>query len=280
MPESELLSDLVGKTADYDGLAQLYRYESYNRDYLVGLIKDSRLHFSEPQKFNDPWDCRLHYDYASLSDPKIFEEHIQWYIDVTRRITGLPQQKILGRANIFRKDSRFFISKLNELSIAMGEEIARRYRVYCLAAQPNCELMWAHYGNKHKGICLEFSTADSLFGNALRISYRAHYPSISLTSDEDLSIILIKSAVWSYEHEYRLVAQERSISFPHPTLVTDDNFLRFPTKSLTGVIAGCMATDETIHEIKSILKSNKHTATLKRIVRASDRYHLEVVAVP
>ena len=33
---------------------------------------------------------------------------------------------------------------------------ANEIGLYCLSRIPNSILMWAHYGNKHQGYCLEF----------------------------------------------------------------------------------------------------------------------------
>jgi hypothetical protein len=32
----------------------------------------------------------------------------------------------------------------------------RRYRIYCLSARADSQLIWGHYADHHRGVCLEF----------------------------------------------------------------------------------------------------------------------------
>ena len=92
------------------------------------------------------------------------------------------------------------------------------FRMCCLSSQKNglipyCNpLMWAHYADKHQGICIKYHINEidvKSYCNSqsvLKIGsvrYRNHKTmSDYITLDNAL---LAKSEVWEYEHEYRLI---------------------------------------------------------------------------
>ena len=91
--------------------------------------------------------------------------------------------------------------------------------------------MWSHYGDCHRGICLEFQVLDeSLFSAAVPVEYAKDYPTLRATLPvKDLAdgMIRTKARLWKYEQEWRVLSD-------------DDNARRgFPKQCLSGVILGC-----------------------------------------
>ena len=82
--------------------------------------------------------------------------------------------------------------------------------------------MWAHYGDKHRGICLEFDVWQPNLSSAIRVQYRETYPTFPLDDGTDISPFYTKSAEWAYEEEYRLIAQEKEHAFGLETLITEN----------------------------------------------------------
>ena len=77
-----------------------------------------------------------------------------------------------------RADPAALARSLAVLSRSVQDVIAQR-RIYCLTPIPNNILMWSHYADNHKGICLEFDTSIRLFGTAREVDYRETYPLLS-----------------------------------------------------------------------------------------------------
>src|SRR6185437_6477137 len=105
--------------------------------------------------------------------------------------------------------------------------------ILCLSAKCNDLLMWSHYANGHRGLCLEFEASDytPFFGAALPVKYRDDRP----TFDPDgtqwqrvESAVLTKSKGWSYEEEWRVIDHDQG-----------HGVHQFPARCLTGVIFGC-----------------------------------------
>jgi hypothetical protein len=261
------------------GFPQLYHYEAFKVDRLRQTIAGKRLYFSNPARFNDPWDCQPHYNADAALDAQLREKLVEQYIRITRSHGAhgapVPEDEIQQRAQRYRNDPNFLRGKIDEFSADFWGQIDRCWRIYCLSTHPNSELMWAHYAESHKGICLEFASRSPLFFQALKIA-------IFDMADDDaaqLMVLLTKSKAWEYEDEYRLIAIERSCltpGAPAPRLISEDNRVELPDGSLKAVILGCLAPETTVSAVKAIIEQAPYPIALKRIIRAPNHYRLIV----
>jgi len=97
----------------------------------------------------------------------------------------------------------------------------QRWRIYCLTPHPDLLLMWAHYGGRHKGICLAFDATVSYVGGAFEVIYQQDRPVIdghTLANSTQMAekMMLVKSADRAYEHEYRILGRAGEFD-PEPT---------------------------------------------------------------
>ena len=88
---------------------------------------------------------------------------------------------------------------MDEAAPEMRRQMDERYRVYCLSTKPACPLMWAHYADHHRGICLEINVRQIDLCAAIQVQYRERYPTFRLNDDRDLSPLYTKSCDWQYE---------------------------------------------------------------------------------
>lgn len=76
--------------------------------------------------------------------------------------------------------------------------------------------MWSHYADNHRGVCLEFATANPLFATAKAVQYLKDYPSwVPMDADQVVKTVYTKSNEWEYEDEYRLLGI-RTARIPRP----------------------------------------------------------------
>jgi hypothetical protein len=125
--------------------------------------------------------------------------------------------------------------------------------IFCLSECKGNLLMWSHYGDAHRGLCLEYSTSEgSLFGCSLdQVSYTDAYSELSVTDNIDLNwtrtYLSTKSDDWKYEKEWRI--------FYHTAGVH-----QAPSEDLSAVILGCMISCEDREEvIKWVASRSTHT---------------------
>lgn len=265
------------------GIKTLYHYQAYKQEWLEQTIIDSKIYFSNPSNFNDPWDFRPTLSLGILDDPNVREKSVQWFSDVGRAWNAnLSDAEHTERTTRMRSHRRFLESFIQECSQRMPDATFARCRVYCLSTKPDDMLMWSHYASSHAGVCLEFDCRIRHFGGALRVNYCKDYPTYDL-SDNDFSTILLpwltKSDAWSYEDEFRMISQEVRTMPPPPfgVLVTRNGLLRIPSDSLRSVIIGCSTRPEVEARIRRLVAARVHPpVALKRAVRKPDRYEITI----
>ena len=107
-------------------------------------------------------------------------------------------------------------------------ELLRRYEkgIVSFAERGDCPLMWSHYGDQHRGICLGYSVPEGATGDVHQVAYegdrlvRASEVAAMLDGDDiasarvDAAVMLRKAESWSYEQEWRLIGRRRTESSP------------------------------------------------------------------
>jgi len=104
------------------------------------------------------------------------------------------------------------------LAVEIERELLQRYEagIFSLAERPNCPLMWSHYGEQHKGLCIGYSIPECSNVSVRKVEYdrertvRASDVLAMLNGDQlakeqvDGGVLLHKAPSWSYEGEWRL----------------------------------------------------------------------------
>lgn len=264
-------------TVRSDRLDRLYHWQRLNVDRLRENLRDRVIYLSDPATFNDPWDCKPYFNTQILEDPVENERHVEWAVDICRRhYRAMSETYITNMALTLRADREFAAAKIEEMSRTIFTEISARYRVYCLGPDVGNLLMWAHYADNHKGICLEFNTRDLVMCSALRVQYAKEFPIMRVYSrdiDDNLQIFLNKADVWAYEREYRLIAQERGNANTNETLLTDEHLLQLPETALRSVIVGCQGQYEMVRELVAEVAPK---VLVKRAARVPNRFELRI----
>jgi hypothetical protein len=135
--------------------------------------------------------------------------------------------------------------------------------------------MWSHYAGGHTGICLEFDTLAVPFANATQVEYRSTYPAYDLV-DVGYEPLVTKSQDWSYEAEWRLIAEERGFAQSNQTVKTNQDFLKLPSSTLKSVTIGCLAGDKVRQKIRTLVKTHDPRVTVRQAEIAPDLYEVEI----
>lgn len=116
-------------------------------------------------------------------------------------------------------------------------------RIFCATSQYNRPLMWAHYAQSHRGICVGYHRQDiRKYCEILEdVKYRDHPLEKDFTYDQAERFLLLKATDWDYEKEVRgiylisnkdciitpTLAQYRSHDSDH-----DDKYIFFPAPAV------------------------------------------------
>lgn len=118
-------------------------------------------------------------------------------------------------------------------------EIIDSAGVLSLSAKPDHVLMWSHYADSHRGICLRFraSSTTPFFGRAQRVVYQVQRPALNVMHDtphiQSEKALLTKADFWSYEEEWRIVEHDGG-----------PGIHKFPRELLDTVILGAHISPE------------------------------------
>ena len=264
-------------TAASRRIERLYHYQRFDRSRLEELLRTRSIFLSDASRFNDPWDCKPYFDFTRLDDPVFYERQVHWFDRVARKNTAyLSNEEFRRRAARLRSDRPFLERMIHDMA-TVSDEMERRYRVYCLTTNPTSTLMWSHYAQNHTGICLGFRCRNHVFGSAFRVEYSETFPLIDVADDgmeASLLPFLAKSAGWSYEEEYRLIAQEEAAMNADDTLITRSNMLPIPEGALACIVVGCLMLESEREVVRRLIQEHAQGVQLQQAVRVPNHYQL------
>ncbi|WP_399632669.1 DUF2971 domain-containing protein [Sporosarcina sp. SG10008] len=240
---------------------KLYRYRPIN-DYLKDTLMNDIAFLSSADKFNDPYDSGLTVDYNEIHLNKIKDnvlsdfckeihylypnQSFESFYTMVKNITKDVPIKYLGDmlGNTLKQEENTNLkSKINYI-------IEKTYDVYedyikslndiyqstiytaCFSETNDNILMWSHYAQYHKGICIEydFSNIDYTSRTLLTLSPVKYtnelfdmnnYPNRTPIDRIQLAA-LSKFECWKYENEWRLISflkEEQKFKLDKPTAV-------------------------------------------------------------
>jgi hypothetical protein len=92
----------------------------------------------------------------------------------------------------------------------IGDYFNDHIGMICFGANWSSPVMWAHYADKHSGVCLGFDVEDSLLTKVvytdqkITVPLGAHLPKHGLNADLLSKVRMTKATDWAYEREYRV----------------------------------------------------------------------------
>ena len=221
------------------------------------------------------------YSLSGIENPTCLEQWRQFFEPLLEDPINVGQPPLTWNLLVSRPDGlEHALEGLNEKA---RELIVQNWRILCLSTHNDLLLMWAHYADRHRGICLEFDAALPNMGEAFEVIYRDQRPVIDCRLLRDFttrtaSALLTKSSHWSYEQEYRILARTGE-NDTEPTLSlrkTNSDYYDLMPGSLTGIIAGSRADFATI---QAIVREHKPSVNLYRAKQFDLEYKVLVERV-
>ena len=238
-----------------DGI--IYKYVSY--ETAVKILESKSLNYSSPNDFNDPFDVSTEFLDSNFNEKQIRDVLNGWEPKDDR---------------IKEKATLHYIKNPKEFSALMKnafEKHKSESAITCFSKSPMKALMWSHYADKHKGICLGFSFKDEeeKFIQA-PISYENEIKPINYAEDTRLGVykwLFSKSHVWSYEEEIRRVSNIGKGLIPYRTNELKEIYfgLRFDRNKIENFNKYVLNKGSYEIKKKAILEMNKKTFDLKEV---------------
>lgn len=210
---------------DFELPKVLWKYRSLDAQHperLRDIFVKHKIWMSKIDEFNDPFDCspladskgtlsewKQHFREVGRSQTEHLPKHAQ-----KKTIAGLMDRNPLFRNKWLGKEAgdehlrKLIVTTLNQTGVFSMSEIN------------NDILMWSHYADSHKGVCIGFDPEKMAAFPPFRIKYSELRPSINLRTDNGIPIIekglLTKSDHWQYEREWRLIERKFTGPFDIP----------------------------------------------------------------
>lgn len=268
---------------------KLYKYRVINA-FTEDIFLNRRIYCSSPKDFNDPFECRPHWD---IFDPDSQEgrERFRTYVH------NLGVRKIEQRLRLKRKLRHFYTHPDKQQEIAF-QSIAANWGVYSMSEAPSSLLMWPHYADNHCGICLEFRTNFPPFNLSLwPVIYSDVYPTLDLEGKQGVEsvlaqLMLTKANEWKYEKEWRLLLRKMherdfQIVADQPESVRKayeqqhgPGFYFFPSEALSSVIFGLRTTEKDKMTVFDWIKRGELNPTILYAKQDKSRYRIDLYPSP
>jgi len=221
----------------------VYKFQG-NKDYSLQNLKAHAIYYSSVKKFNDPYDCDIlpNIVQPTPAELALIKEHAQQ----NKELPDIARKEILEYSG-----DDLGVRLLEGMQKIINDQLEKsrgNLGVACFSSRNDDLLMWAHYGDRFKGYCLELSTRAGMLSNLLPVQYVDAIPSYSLHSlivNEPSSIgisklFLSKAKSWQYEHEWRSFCEQ------------PDRMISYDPKDLVGIYLGPEIEEKSMAEIMQI----------------------------
>lgn len=259
---------ISSETENNFDIMPLYKYQSCpendsaKMDWVRQLLVNHTLYFSSRKLFNDPFDCVV--PCFQQIPGTIIKRFSEEFVDLKFKDTSEVEKE-----NLITE--LMSVKALEDIRNLLQDEVDKA-GIVCFSQVRDDILMWAHYADKHKGVCFEFDGSDNclFFGEAQPVEYKS-FTQIPLDKNRERQmtrVILTKSKHWMYEKEYRIFRP-----------VNAGSQLDYPVELLTGIIFGCMMPNKVRETIRQwVEEGNCRVAYFEARPRVAD-YALDIVRI-
>jgi hypothetical protein len=132
----------------------IYQFRSNDTSTLSNLI-NGQIYFNNTSNFNDPFEFTGYY-----KTPSNEENGIKKWVEINYK-NRLNEKDFLKKIDFYKQNPQEIDKVLNE---QVDKLLNKGNAVSCFTIPKNIKntLMWTHYANSHKGICIGFSSEMEL----------------------------------------------------------------------------------------------------------------------
>ena len=246
----------------------IYKYRAlsgrFGHEAIENAIVKSQLFWQSPLDFNDPFDCvPILYFGENDAERREFSKRA-----AAHRYREHPR-------SVRRRESRKIASvpqaQMEQNLCAAWNDWMKSSAVTCFSEVPDHPLMWGHYADSHRGVCLVFDEVanDKTEWFAFPVDYQEARPRVNLTRFNDPAVMMqalfLKSEHWGYEHEQRMVDWRGK-----------PGYRVFPKDRLKSLILGARISEEDRKFVSKLLEKRRDLRLFQAEIDA-DEFKLNIV---
>jgi hypothetical protein len=236
-----------------------FKYRPINKRLLESLIT-GEVYFSSPEQLNDPFDCQI---------------DIKKSLNTAINKAQGNQEKVLLSIQ----------QKLDYIFSEVERDI-KTFGVWSCCLELENSLMWSHYGDEHRGICLAYKLPDKFVDHTLGEVIGLHpvdYIKDPITNwfidnskiDGEppplgdfitsliVKLLISKDECWELEKEGRVISKTQGLK-------------EIGKPALQQVCYGLRTSESDKKLIRNILDNHGYKATICKMVRSKNDFGLEV----
>jgi hypothetical protein len=245
----------------------LYKYRSFSSKGLAEIFERNEIYFSCPTQFNDPFDCN-----PNVVIHRNRDKFRKWMRRVIKeREPTWDKYKINQLLNNSDNVRRF---KSKSFQRDLFKNFTSGLGVLSLSEKCNDILMWSHYSDSHKGICIEFDSKDetSVFWENYKVKYEEEYPTVNVMElehiEEWLKTFTVKALHWEYEAERRILKTQDKGG--------PGNY-KFRPEQLKSVILGACISDENKEKVHEWVQDYPASIQIKQAKLNENYFKVDIV---
>jgi len=229
---------------------------------------NSQFYFNSATTFNDPFDLNPFFELVGT--PAELRQMGLRAVKAKEKLTGKKARRRVDELISLRK---LYPRRGQKLALRSVKNALAGYGVCCFTKNgPESILMWAQYGDKHKGICVEYNfpepldTSDTRIVGPVKVNYVSKLPVVNLlrsTLNDWLNVITCKSLEWQYEQEYRIIS--RNYTGP----------IKYQQWMVQAIYAGCKMADREFEELVRTTRKMEYQPRLYKMKQKEIEYGLE-----
>lgn len=200
---------------------KLYKYRAFNV-WTLRCLTEAEVRYTQPGSFNDPMDCdpTIEVDIKRATLEKLYYRLLLRRLEPQKAADEVHYLRYMsteyGNYETDPKVEDYLVRMLaSRIKGEVDDELCKS-GVLSLSATWSSALMWSHYADEHRGICIEYDTTEQAHPMLMPVNYRA--PRAIKTSDlwrwkarddDDAKARVMqtyfysKSGEWKYEKEWR-----------------------------------------------------------------------------
>jgi hypothetical protein len=236
-----------------------YKYRPAD-DFTIALLEKQEIKFSLAEEYNDPFDSKLIINVDSGTDR------------ILQRLEDTPIDE--SKKQNIRKRIKSGEINNDEYMKAAYQAAKGTIMSSCFAGNPENILLWSHYADSHKGICVGIRDCSSTdipamkfdvkscctdpngpHADGLFLVYKVNYSDSGIVEwnlfNNDIKVFIDahrnKAKCWEYEDEYRLIIPRGSFK---------TNILPFDSRFVVEIYLGCCIEAGYRKKVEQIIKAN------------------------
>jgi hypothetical protein len=241
----------------------LYKYSRI--ESLESIVLNSSIVFKNPTLFNDPYDC-----YPGLINFDFLPDNFRQYL--IEKYKPFLNPEIIKRVE--NSSDNEVVSSFRDL--AFPTELSN-IAITCFSEKFDNLLMWSHYSNAHKGICIGFDlrklylSIENFHPALIKVKYTDEFVRTDYFTNTEEAIsnwYRFKSECWSYEKEIRIILTNLGLDS------TKQIYIPINKESINTIYLGSKIESKDENHIRSLCTNQIPEAKVLKMHLKNDSFNL------